>query len=153
MSTQTSHSLFNFPRRVIEYLEALKFASPLLAARLLLADIFYSSGRTKVGGEYLVPSDFAITLFEEEYALPILDPTIAAHMALYAETFLPIMLVLGLGARFAATGLLAMTLVIQIFVYPGDWMHHLPWAVGLVAILLQGPGKISIDHYARKKFL
>lgn len=55
------------------------------------------------------------------------NPSIAAHMATLAEHLLPVLLVLGLGSRLAALGLLAMTLVIQIFVYPGAWPTHGTW--------------------------
>lgn len=43
---------------------------------------------------------------------------LAAHLATYAEHLFPVLLVLGLCTRFAALALLAMTAVIQIFVYP-----------------------------------
>jgi putative oxidoreductase len=46
-----------------------------------------------------------------------------------------------------------MTAVIEIFVYPEDWVIHLTWAAMLVFILTRGPGAISIDYLIRKKFL
>ena len=85
-----------------------------VTARLSLAAVFLQSGRTKVDGVLHV-TDSAVALFREEYKLPLLPPEIAAHLAAYAEHFLPLLLILGLGTRLAAVGLLGMTLVIEIF--------------------------------------
>ena len=56
------------------------------------------------------------------------------------------LLILGLGSRFAALGLLGMTAVIQIFVFPEAWGVHGLWAVGLLAVIAWGPGRISLDR-------
>jgi putative oxidoreductase len=53
--------------------------------------------------------------------------------------------VLGLLARVGALGLLGMTAVIEIFVYPDAWPTHLSWAGLLLPILARGPGKMSLD--------
>jgi putative oxidoreductase len=69
-----------------------------------------------------------------------------AHVTGIAEITLPILLVLGLGTRFAALGLLVMTGVIQLVV-PDGWANfHLPWAALAVAIIALGPGTLSLDH-------
>lgn len=114
------------------------------AARLFPAAVFWYSGRTKVEGWSV--SDSAIFLFREEYALPFVDPVLAAWGATIAEHLLPVLLVLGLASRFAALGLLVMTAVIQIFVYPGAWPTHGVWAVCLLVVLARGPGAWSLDH-------
>ena len=63
-----------------------------------------------------------------------------------AEVTFPIMLVLGLGARYAALGLLGMTAIIQLTV-PDGWANfHLPWAAMALAIMTFGPGKIALDY-------
>lgn len=116
----------------------------LLVARLGAASIFFLSGRTKVEG-LLTITDSTYYLFETDYALPLLPPTIAAHAATYAEHLFPILLVLGLGSRFAALGLLGMTAVIEIFVYPDAWSTHLSWAGLLLPILAKGAGAFSLD--------
>ena len=56
------------------------------------------------------------------------------------ETVLPILLVLGLGTRYAALGLLFMTGIIQLTVPDGWQTYHLPWAAMALAILTFGPG-------------
>ncbi|NVJ97539.1 MAG: DoxX family protein [Alphaproteobacteria bacterium] len=123
----------------------------LLFLRAWVAKIFYLSGRTKVSDGFLTPSDTTIFLFEEEYALPFLDPTLAAHMALNAETFLPLMLLFGLGSRVAALGLVGMALTIQTFVYPASFAEHATWVAALLPIIMLGAGKVSLDHPLRMK--
>lgn len=117
----------------------------LLVARFGIAAIFFLSGRTKVTG-LLTISDSAYYLFETDYKLPFVPPHIAAHLATYSEHLFPILLVLGLGTRFAALGLLGMTTVIEVFVYPDAWPTHLSWAGLLLPIIAMGGGRISIDH-------
>lgn len=117
-----------------------------LALRGGLAGIFWSSARTKVEG-LLTVSDNTRFLFEEEYRLPLLDPEVAAQIATYAEHLLPLMLVLGIGSRFAALGLFVMTLTIQLFVYPDAFLStHFGWFALALAIIARGPGRVSIDH-------
>ena len=63
-----------------------------------------------------------------------------------ALDLLPVLLVLGLGTRLVALALLAMTMVIQIFVYPSAWQTHGLWAACFLALIAQGPGRWSLDH-------
>lgn len=121
----------------------------LLAVRIGVAMIFLKSGMTKTT-EGLTLSDQTFVLFEYEYALPLIPHDIAAYMATYAEHILPIMLILGLGGRFAALGLLGMTAVIQFFVYPNLWDIHLFWAGALLLVIAKGPGLVSIDWVIAK---
>jgi putative oxidoreductase len=122
-----------------------------VAARLSMAAIFWLAGRTKVTG-WLEVTENAVDLFQTEYQLPLIDPTIAAHLATYGEHLLPIMLVLGLGTRFAAFGMLAMTAVIQIFVYPDAWPTHLAWAALLLVLVRHGAGRLSLDALVVHKY-
>ena len=117
----------------------------LLVARLGIASVFFLSGRTKVDG-ILHITDSAYSLFETEYKLPLLSPYVAAHAATYAEHFFPILLVLGLLTRYAALGLLGMTLVIEVFVYPDAWPTHLSWAAILLPLVARGGGAVSLDR-------
>ena len=71
-------------------------------------------------------------------------------MASTAEIALPILLALGLLTRYAALGLLGMTAVIQL-TYPDDWTNfHLHWAAMALAIMVFGPGAISLASTARR---
>lgn len=104
-----------------------------LGARAALAGVFLQSGRTKVEG-LLSVTDAAVSLFEDEYRLPLLPPDVAAHLAAYAEHAFPVLLVLG------------MTLVIQLFVYPAAWPTHLSWATLLLYLVGRGGGRCTLDH-------
>lgn len=116
-----------------------------LGARLALGAIFFLSGRTKVEG-LLTLTEGTYTLFREEYKVPILPPEIAAHLATYAEHLLPVLLVAGLLTRLSALGLLGMTAVIQLFVYPDAWPTHLAWATLALYLAGRGAGAISVDR-------
>lgn len=120
----------------------------LLVARVGIAAIFFLSGRTKVEG-FLTLRDSTYELFRTEYALPLIDPVTAAHVAAYSEHVFPILLVLGLLTRPAALALLGMTLVIEVFVYPEAWPTHLSWAGLLLPLIAMGPGKWSLDYLLR----
>lgn len=116
-----------------------------LCARLALAAIFFLSGRTKVEG-LLTVTEGTYSLFREEYRVPLLPPEIAAHLATYAEHLLPALLVAGLLTRLSALGLLGMTAVIQLFVYPDAWPTHLSWAALALFLVGRGAGPVSADH-------
>lgn len=131
-------------RALVSRLSGLLCIAPVLLARLFPGALFWQSGRTKVDGWDL--SDNALYLFQEEYRLPLLAPSTAAWLALSAEHLLPVLIVLGLGTRLAALGLLAMTLVIQTLVYPDAWATHGTWAVALLLLVSQGGGRLSLDH-------
>jgi putative oxidoreductase len=136
--------------QVICLLESLPYWVLGLAARVFPAAVFWQSGQTKIEGWHL--SDSAIALFQDEYKLPLVDPTVAAYAAAFAEHFFPILLVLGLASRFAALSLLIMTSIIEIFVYPDAWPTHGVWATCFLLVITRGPGLISIDHFIAKHF-
>lgn len=142
-ATPRWRSLWNQATRAVERLVPDDLL--LLMARVGMAGVFWQSGRTKVEG-WLQVTPGAIELFRTEYALPLLPPELAAHAAAYAEHLLPVLLVLGLGTRLAAGGLLGMTLVIQLFVYPSAWPTHLTWAALLLALVARGAGWLSLDR-------
>jgi len=130
--------------RAIGLFDAIPYSALALAARIFPAAVFWQSGQTKVDGFGL--SDSAVYLFQEEYRLPLVDPTVAAYGAAFAEHFFPILLVVGLASRFAALALLGMTLVIEIFVYPDAWPTHGVWAACFLLVIARGPGAISLDR-------
>lgn len=121
----------------------------LLIARISVASIFFLSGRTKVQG-FFTMKESTYNLFLYEYALPVIPAEFAAELATFAEHLLPLMLVVGLFTRSAALGLLGMTAVIQIFVYPQAWSTHLSWAALLLPVLSFGPGAFSLDQLYRR---
>lgn len=128
-----------------------------LVARFSIAATFWLSGQTKVQGfaanfvsgqfELGWPrlSDSAIDLFREEYRLPLLAPELAAPLAAFAEHLFPLLLLFGLATRFSALALLAMTAVIQVFVYPDAYALHGTWAAALLFLIARGGGALSLD--------
>lgn len=130
--------------RLINCAEKIPMWIILLATRVGIAMVFLKSGMTKTS-EGLNLADSTFTLFEYEYALPIIPPDVAAYLATYAEHIFAILLIIGLFSRLSALGLLGMTLVIQIFVYPTLWDIHLFWAGALLLIISKGPGLVSLD--------
>jgi putative oxidoreductase len=64
------------------------------------------------------------------------------------EITFPVLLVLGFGTRFAALGLLFMTLIVELTV-PDGWPIHITWAAMALGIMAWGPGRISIDYLVR----
>lgn len=135
----------------------LPYALIALLARVAVAAVFWKSGQTKVEGfaldlvEGTVQlgwprlADNAIALFRDEYRLPLVSPELAATLAALGEHLLPALLLLGLATRLSAAGLLAMTAVIQLLVYPGAWPTHFTWAALLLMLMSQGPGALSLD--------
>ena len=117
----------------------------LLTLRLPIAVVFWRSGRTKVEGWNIFSvKDTQYFLFREEFGVPL--PELTAHLTALAEHILPVLLVLGLFTRLSALGMFTMTMVIQLFVYPDAWLSaHMFWAVILLAVMVLGPGTISLD--------
>jgi len=124
--------------------ERIPYSAVALAARFAVASVFWRSGQTKVSGFALREETFV--LFQEEYKVPLLPPDLAAYLATTAEHVFPVLLVAGLASRLSALGLTGMTLVIQLFVYPGGWPEHVLWFALLLMIIARGPGAFSIDH-------
>lgn len=132
-------------RRLHRQLDRLPWDIAAIPLRLFPAAVFFTSGRTKVDG-FLHIKDSTWFLFQNDYALPLIPPGMAAVMATAAEHVFPVLLVLGLFTRASALALLGMTLVIQVFVYPGAWQVHGVWAACFLALLLRGPGRVSLDR-------
>jgi putative oxidoreductase len=132
-------------------------------ARFSIAAVFWKSGQTKIEGLAIdivsgtftlgMPrlSDNAVFLFKEEYQLPLLPPELGATMAALGEHILPIFILLGLATRLSALGLLGMTMVIQLFVYPDAYATHGTWAAVLLYLMAHGPGQLSIDAWIAKR--
>ena len=137
-------------RQAITTLDGIPYWFIALAARIFPAAVFWQSGQTKVAGFHLKPS--AIALFQNEYQLPLIDPTTAAYASAFSEHFFPILLVVGLATRFSAFALLFMTAVIESFVYPGAWPTHGVWATCFLVVIARGAGSISLDHMIARKY-
>jgi len=136
-------------KRLIE-----KLAQPWLVQlvlRLALAVPFWKSGILKWHG-FLQLNDTAIDLFTQEFQLhlpggpyPYPAPAVFAFLSGCGEVTFPVLLVLGLGTRFAAAGLILMTCIIEVTI-PDGWPIHLTWLAMALGIAAWGPGRISIDY-------
>ena len=133
-------------------------------ARFSIAAVFWKSGQTKIQGlsidivnlDFTLGwprlSDSVISLFKDEYRLPLIAPEIAAPLAAFAEHFFPLLILLGLATRLSALALLGMTLTIQLFVYPDAYPTHGTWAAVLLYLMVYGPGKLSLDHWLVRRW-
>lgn len=148
---------------MVASLQAIPHSFIALLARFSIAAVFWNSGQTKVQGFALdlvqgrfEPgwprlADAAVPLFRDEYRLPLIAPEVAAPLAAFAEHLFPALLLLGLATRLSALALLAMTLVIQVLVYPGAYATHGTWAALLLFLAARGPGAVSLDHWLAGK--
>jgi putative oxidoreductase len=125
---------------IVARLNAVPYWVLAIPLRLAVATIFWNSAMTK-----LANWDTALSLFAEEYKVPLLPPELAAYMAVSIELAAPVLLMLGLLTRATSLVLLGMTAVIEIFVYPLAWPTHLQWTAMLLVLLCRGPGKLSLD--------
>ncbi len=149
--------------KAIAVLSAIPHSLIAFIARFSIAAVFWSSGQTKVegfalnivSGEFVLGwprlSESAVSLFQDEYKLPLVAPEIAAPLAAFSEHLFPVLILIGLATRFSALALLGMTLVIQLFVYPGAYATHGTWAALLLYLMAKGPGAFSIDHLLARR--
>ncbi|MEJ6003538.1 DoxX family protein [Paucibacter soli] len=120
-----------------------------LGARLYVAQVFWLSGLTKL-------RDWGTTLalFQDEYHVPLLPPELAAYLGTGGELCLPVLLVLGLGGRFAALGLSVMNVMAVLSleeIAPAALAGHQLWGALLIALALWGPGRWSVDAWLARR--
>jgi putative oxidoreductase len=142
-------ALVPLARRAIGLLEALQPAA-LLAARLYLARVFFLSGLTK-----LRDWDITLALFQDEYRVPLLPPDLAAYLGTTSELLFPVLLVIGLGGRFAALGLFVLNAVAAISlpeIGDGALQQHQFWGSLLLGLVLWGPGGWSADRWIARRW-
>ena len=140
--------ILNFYDRMVALVSSCKLQNlTLLFTRIVLAGVFWRSGRTKVDeGSWFSISDNTYFLFQEEYKGVPLPSDFTAVLATVSEHMFPILLVLGLFTRLSALALLGMTMVIQIFVYPEAWWQvHSLWVAMALVLIVRGAGSISLD--------
>jgi putative oxidoreductase len=128
---------------LLQLLQAHAQSLGLLLARLYVAQVFWLSGLTKL-------RDWSTTLalFEDEYHVPLLPPELAAYLGTGGELGLSVLLALGLAGRFAAAGLSVVNAVAVLSlaeIAPAALGGHQLWGVLLIAVLLWGPGRWSLD--------
>ena len=137
----------NLARLALSVAQALNSLQPVAAllARLYVAQVFFLSGLTKIRDW-----DITLALFMDEYKVPLLPPALAAVMGTAGELVLPVMLVVGLGGRFAALGLSFVNVVAVVSlaeIAPAALQQHQFWGALLLGLVLWGPGKWSLDAW------
>jgi putative oxidoreductase len=136
-------------RGLVRRLELLAPALDLVI-RVFVASVFFKAGLTKI-----VSWDTTLALFENEYAVPLLPPPVAALLGTGVELAFPVLLVLGLGTRLAALVLFVFNIV-AVISYPeiGEvgLKDHQMWGLLLLVTLLHGPGTLSIDHLVSRRY-
>ena len=124
-----------------------------LGIRLFVAHDFFLSGLTKIRDW-----DTTLALFQDEYQVPVLPPALAAVGGTFGELFLPVLLVLGLGTRFAAIGMTFVNIVAVISYWhvlkdlEPALAQHVTWGILLLVTLFHGPGKISLDAWIWRRY-
>ena len=125
----------------------------LLAARLYVSLIFFRAGMLKI-------ADWSSTLvlFRETYKVPVLPPELAAYAGTFGELVFPVLIVLGLGGRLGAAGLFVVNVMAVVsypdlfgFDCPAGINSHFYWGSILLALMVFGPGKISLDEFILKR--
>lgn len=122
----------------------------LLALRLYVSWQFLKSGWLKL-------QDWETTrfLFEEEYRVPLLSPAVAAALGTAGELVFPLALTIGLLGRYAALGLWCVNVMAVVAYahvllaegFEGAIAQHYLWGVVLLALVVFGPGRFSVDGW------
>lgn len=138
-------------RLALSVAQALNSLQPVAAllARLYVAQVFFLSGLTKIRDW-----DITLALFMDEYKVPLLPPALAAVMGTAGELVLPVLLVLGLGGRFAALGLFFVNVVAVLSlaeIAPAAFQQHVLWGALLAGIAIYGPGRFAVDHWLLRR--
>jgi putative oxidoreductase len=126
-----------------------------LGLRLLLAYEFWQSGVEKFHGENW------FTDIQDQFPFPfnVVPPEISWHISTWTELIGPVLLVLGLGTRFASVSLIILTAVAWASVHAGNGYNvvdngfKLPliYLIMFIPLLLSGPGKLSLDHWIARR--
>ncbi len=116
----------------------------LLAERFWMARIFWQSGPAKIKGW-----GDTVHLFASDYHVPVIPPVLLSYAATAVEMVCPVLLVFGLASRLAVVPMLIITLAIEL-TYTSH-PDHAVWAMLLGTILCFGPGKLSLDHWLKRR--
>ena len=138
--------LITGPARI---LNSLRWDLFLVLMRFYVGYQFWKAGMLKLNSW-----DSTLFLFEHEYRVPLLSPYLAALLGTVGELLFPLMLFVGLAGRLGALGLSVVN-VVAVIAYahvifsPGfenTVNDHWLWGLMLLAVMVFGPGKLSLDH-------
>ncbi|WP_295750528.1 DoxX family protein [Undibacterium sp.] len=140
--------LHRLSRRFDSLLEQWGVSILALALRIFVAWQFLKAGWIK-----LADWESTLSLFREEYMVPLLSPELAAAMGAGGELFFPLLLIVGVFSRPAALGLFAVN-AMAVISYPQLWQFECPaaindhfyWGLLLLVLIMVGPGRFSVDQ-------
>ena len=142
----------------------------LLAVRVLMGWEYLESGLEKFHGE----NWFADIQGQFPYPFNVVPPAISWQMATWFEIIGGAALIIGLGTRFFSLSLIILTLVATAAVHwPAEWSSFAVLMKGyvitddgfgnfklpvlflamLTALLIYGPGKLSLDAFIRRRYM
>ena len=128
-----------------------RLADPFaFATRLYVSWQFFKSGLLKIGSW-----ETTLSLFQDEYRVPLLPPTLAAVTGTAGELVFPVLVALGLFGRLGAVGLFAVNVLAVVsyaHVLLSDGFEaaigqHYLWGFMLAMLAIYGPGGWSVDRW------
>ena len=131
-----------------------------LQSLLLLATRYYVGWQfTKSGWLKYTSWETTLGLFRDEYHVPLLPPDLAAVLGTCGELGFPVLLYLGLFARFGALGTLFVNVMAvvsyrQVLLSEGFEAalgNHILWGFMLLVVLVFGAGKFSLDAWLERR--
>ena len=139
-----------------------RFAQGLdrLQSLLLLGTRCYVGWQfTKSGWLKFTSWETTLSLFRDEYHVPLLPPDLAAVLGTCGELGFPILLYLGLFARLGALGTLFVNVMAvisyrQVLLSEGFEAalgNHVLWGFMLLVVLVFGAGRFSLDAWLERR--
>ena len=149
------NTLFHYYRATLRFDQGLEqWGGALLglSLRAYLGLVFFKAGLTK-----MADWETTLSLFRDEYQVPLLAPEIAAALGTSGELLLPLLLWAGFLSRPAALGLFVVNLMAVIsypllftFECPAALNDHRYWGLLLLVLFVYGPGRLSVDALAAR---
>ena len=151
ITTDVAHPVHAAPialyARIKSALNGVPWDYLVLPMRIAAFSVFMRSGLVKI-------ADWSSTLslFADEYKVPVLPPALSAYIATTVELGCSSLILIGLATRFSVLAVVGMIATIQIFVYPMAWPDHIQWLAFLLPILIWGPGRFALDTLVGRFF-
>ena len=119
------------------------------ATRIYVSWQFLKSGYLKISSW-----ETTLSLFQDEYRVPLLPPALAAVVGTFGELFFPVLLIVGLFGRLSALGLFAVNAMAVISYahvlltegFEAALGQHVLWGFMLLMLAIYGPGAWSADR-------